>query len=98
MNNSVRRLTLTELSRRVALPVATVTEIVELGIIEPQARDPHWLFDETVTVIVTRAARLHRDLAMDWSGVALALDLIEDNQRLRRENAALRRRLARLLE
>ena len=98
MNNSVRRLTLTELSRRVALPVATVTEIVELGIIEPQARDPHWLFDETVTVIVTRAARLHRALAMDWSGVALALELIEDNQRLRRENAALRRRLARLLE
>ncbi len=34
------RLTLTELSRRVALPVATVTEIVELGIIEPDSHDP----------------------------------------------------------
>lgn len=92
------RLTLSELSRRVALPLATVTEIVELGIIEPDARQPHWLFDETVTVIVTRAARLHRDLGIDWSGVALALELLEDNRRLRRENTALRRRLARLLE
>ncbi|HCE40907.1 chaperone modulator CbpM [Alloalcanivorax profundimaris] len=92
------RLTLTELSRRVALPVATVTEIVELGIIEPDSHDPHWLFDETVTVIVTRAARLHRDLAMDWSGVALALELSEENRRLRRENAALRRRLERFLD
>ncbi len=49
-------------------------------------------------MIVTRAARLHRDLAMDWSGVALALELSEENRRLRRENAALRRRLERFLD
>ena len=90
-------LTLTELSHRAALPVATVTEIVELGIIEPLHREPDWSFDERVVVVLTRATRLHQDLGIDWNGVALALELLEEVKSLRTENAMLRQRLARFL-
>lgn len=90
-------LTLAELSRRVALPMATVTEIVELGIVDPEPHGDHWQFDEQVIVVVTRAARLHRDLGIDWSGVALALQLLDEVEYLRRENQRLRRRLERFL-
>lgn len=88
-------LSLTELSYRVALPVATVTEIVELGIVEPQRHDDTWFFDERVIVVITRAARLHRDLGIDWNGVALALELLDEVESLRQENQRLRQRLAR---
>lgn len=90
-------LTLTELSRRVALPVATVNEIVEVGIVEPQVIAGDWHFDEQVILVITRAVRLHRDLDIDWGGVALALELLDEVERLRRENRQLRQRLERFL-
>lgn len=90
-------LTLRELSHRVALPETTVTEIVELGIVEPAVVDDDWHFDEQVIMVVTRAARLHRDLHIDWSGVALALELLDEVESLRLENERLRQRLARFL-
>lgn len=90
-------LTLTELSFRAALPVATVTEMVELGIIEPVRREPDWHFDEQVVMVLTRASRLHRDLGIDWNGVALALELLNEVENLRAENASLRQQLARFL-
>jgi len=75
---------------------AFVIEIVEHGIVEPQGRTPDdWLFDEQAPAIARRAAKLHRDLALEWEGVALALELLEEVQQLRSENAMLRQRLGR---
>ncbi len=88
-------LTLTELAHQVSLPEATLTEIVELGIIEPQVVDHGWRFDETVILVVSRARRLHRDLGIDWGGVALALELLDEIDNLRQENQRLRQRLTR---
>ena len=45
-----------------------------------------------------RACRLQRDLELDWPAVALALELIEELQRLRDENQRLQRQLAALTE
>jgi len=90
-------LTLTELSHRVALPVTTVTEIVKLGIVEPEVVDDDWHFDEQVITVVSRAVRLHRDLDIDWCGVALALELLDEVEALRLENEHLRQRLARFI-
>lgn len=90
-------LTLTELSHRVALPVTTVTEIVEVGIVEPEVIGGDWHFDEQVILLISRAARLHQDLDIDWGGVALALELLDEVEQLRRENRRLRQRLARFL-
>lgn len=42
--------------------------------------------------------RLRRELALDWAGVAVALDLLGEVERLRLENRHLRRRLGRFAE
>jgi len=74
-----------------------VVDIVEVGIIEPMQHGDDWHFDEQVVLLVTRASRLHQDLGIDWNGVALALQLLEEVESLRRENQRLRQRLERFL-
>ena len=107
-------LTLTEVCRRVSLPEHAVIEIVEVGIVRPVAGSPMagtpaagapaagsaraWRFDDQTLVVLSRAARLHEDLDLDWHGVALALDLLEELDTLRRENEQLRQRLSRFLD
>lgn len=71
-------------------------EIVGLGVIEPcDTPNERWLFDDHAASIVHRALRLRRELALDWPGIAVALTLLEENERLRRKNRILEQRLAR---
>lgn len=73
-------------------------EIVGLGVVEPQlTQTEHWLFAENDVVIVHRAARLRRELALDWSGIAIVLTLLENNCSLRREKIELEQRLAKFI-
>ncbi|MGB1220702.1 MAG: chaperone modulator CbpM [Alcanivoracaceae bacterium] len=88
-----------ELCQRVAITEQELVEIVSHGIVRPQdVQADEWQFDEVLVVEVARAVRLRRDLEIDWGGVALALELLEEVHGLREENAALRRRLERLAE
>ncbi|EJT84701.1 hypothetical protein PPS11_18714 [Pseudomonas putida S11] len=43
-----------------------------------------------------RAAKLHQELELEWEGVALALELLQEVQQLRSENSMLRQRLGRV--
>ena len=80
------------------IPATYVIEIVEHGIIEPQGRTPDvWRFDDYELAIAQRATKLHNDLEMEWEGVALALDLIEEVQQLRAENQRLKQQLGRFV-
>ena len=80
------------------LPDATVIEIVEQGIIEPVGEGPDsWSFSTQMIVITKKAQRLHRDLGLDWSGIGLALTLLDDVEKLRTENNCLRRQLEKFL-
>ncbi|WP_277961592.1 chaperone modulator CbpM [Pseudomonas sp. RIT-To-2] len=82
--------------QEVGISPAYVIEIVEHGIVEPQGRTAdEWLFDDRAPGIARRAAKLHHDLELEWEGVALALELLEEVQQLRGENAMLRQRLGR---
>jgi chaperone modulatory protein CbpM len=47
--------------------------------------------------LAKRAAKLRRDLELEWEGVALALDLLDEVKQLRAENRMLRQRLGRLV-
>lgn len=88
-----------EFCQVVDLPAAFVIEIVEHGILEPQGRQPEeWLFDSAALSIAKRAVKLHHELQLEWDGVALALNLLEELERVRAENRMLRQRLGRFLE
>ncbi|HEX8543453.1 MAG TPA: chaperone modulator CbpM [Pseudomonas sp.] len=81
------------------IPAAYVIEIVEHGILEPQGRKPdEWLFDDQALIVARRAAKLRRDLELEWEGVALALDLLKELEQVRAENRMLKQRLGRFLQ
>ena len=83
----------------VDMPAAFVIEIVEHGILEPQGRQPdEWLFDSAALSIARRAVKLHHELQLEWDGVALALNLLEELERVRAENRMLRQRLGRFVD
>ncbi|TWI58338.1 chaperone modulatory protein CbpM [Pseudomonas duriflava] len=89
---------LDELSRLVNTPPTRVIEIVEHGIVEPSGQGPdRWMFDLSALHTVRRAVRLQRELELDWAGIALAIDLLDEVERLRTENQRLRQRLARFM-
>ena len=76
-----------------------VIEIVEHGIVEPSGRTPEeWVFDDRAPVTLKRAVKLHDQLALEWEGVALALELLEEVQQLRSENSMLKQRLGRFTQ
>lgn len=76
-----------------------VIEIVEHGIVEPSGRTPEeWVFDDRAPLTLKRAVKLHDQLALEWEGVALALELLEEVQQLRSENSMLRQRLGRFTQ
>ena len=76
-----------------------VIEIVEHGIVEPSGRTPEeWVFDDRAPVTLKRAVKLHDQLELEWEGVALALELLEEVQQLRSENHMLRQRLGRFTQ
>lgn len=78
------------------LPSQTIIEIVELGIIEPGGKHPkNWVFSTHMITITKRACRLHNDLEIDWPGIALAIDLIDELDQLRAQNRQLLNRLDR---
>jgi chaperone modulatory protein CbpM len=56
-----------------------------------------WRFTDYELTLAKRAAKLRRDLELEWEGVALALDLLEEVQQLRAENRMLKQRLGRLV-
>lgn len=61
-----------------------VVEMVEEGVIEPIADQDDWQFHGETLLRAKRALRLVRDLGVNWPGAALALDLLEEIERLQR--------------
>jgi chaperone modulatory protein CbpM len=75
--------TLHELSHACGVQTELVIEMVEEGIIEPVAHlETEWQFHGHSLVRAQRALRLVRDLELNWPGAALALDLLDELERL----------------
>ncbi len=73
-------------------------QLVDHGILEPLGDTPQdWRFDSRMVVVARRAARLRRDLDLEWEGIALAIDLLDEVEQLRAENRMLHQRLHRFL-
>jgi len=87
-------MTVIEVCQCVRLPLESVVEIVETGIVQPAGKRPDdWVFDTQMLAILKKAQRLQRDLEIDWNGVALALGLMEELEAVRAENTRLRQLL-----
>lgn len=79
-----RELTLAEFCQACRVPAERVLELVAEGVIEPLGREPRaWRFRAVCIRRVRRVQRLERDLGLNVAGAALALELIEEIERLR---------------
>jgi chaperone modulatory protein CbpM len=77
-------LSLAGLCRACQLPAERVFELVEEGVVEPVGRNPvRWRFQGISVRRVRCVQRLQRDLGVNIAGAALALDLLEEVERLR---------------
>ena len=61
-------------------------EMVEEGVLEPRGVTPaEWRFPGSAVTRAQKALKLARDLRVNWPGAALALDLLDEIERLRLE-------------
>ena len=79
-------LTLEDLSRMCAVDERHIREFVEEGVLEAVTADAgEWHFRGAALRRMRLALRLERDLEINLAGVALALELMDQLQQLRRE-------------
>jgi chaperone modulatory protein CbpM len=77
-------LTLDELSRLCSVDRTTIVEFVEEGVLSViEINSTEWRFPGAALRRVRTAMRLQRDLEINLPGVALALELLEELDRLR---------------
>jgi chaperone modulatory protein CbpM len=75
---------LDELTRLCGISDELLIRMVSEGLLQPTGRAPSdWLFSGLQIRRARRALRLRRDLELDWSGIALALDLLDELEALR---------------
>lgn len=78
-------LSLAELCSSCAVPEQLVVEIVAEGIVEPTGVEPReWRFSGMAVARIRRVVRLQSEFAVNLPGAALALELLEEIERLRR--------------
>lgn len=78
-------LSLTDLSRMCAVEERHIIEFVEEGVLNAVEIKQTWRFSGSALRRARLALRLERDLELNLAGVALALDLMDEIDRLRRE-------------
>ncbi len=84
--------TLGDLCRACSVHAEWLVSLVEEGILEPVgAEQAHWRFTGVQLSRARTVSRLQRDLGINLTGAALALDLIDEIESLRGRLAALER-------
>lgn len=78
------RLTMRQLCDACAVRAEYIIELVNEGFIEPSGVEKsHWCFTGVSIHRVQKAKRLQQDLGLNLAGVALALELLDEIERLR---------------
>jgi chaperone modulatory protein CbpM len=84
-------LTVRDLSRMCAVDERHIVEFVEEGVLTVvEVGTAEWRFSGAALRRARRALRLERDLELNLAGVALALELMDELENLRRELEARR--------
>ena len=85
-------LSVTQVCRASQIDVAVVIELAELGLVCPRGSQPQdWQVSARELVRLRTAARLMRDLGVNVSGAALAVELLEARRELETRLRALER-------
>jgi len=80
-------LTVKDLSRMCAVDERHIVDFVEEGVLHVvEIKSTEWYFRGEALRRTRLALRLERDLELNLAGVALALELMEELERLRRES------------
>jgi chaperone modulatory protein CbpM len=79
------KLSVDELSRLCAVDRTYIVELVEEGVLSVEVDASEWRFSGAALRRARTALRLQRDLEINLPGVALALELLEEIEALRRE-------------
>ena len=78
------RMTLRQLCDACAVRADYIIELVDEGFIEPSGVErSHWCFNGVTIRRVQKAKRLQHDLGINFAGVALAIELIDEIESLR---------------
>ncbi|MDD2774743.1 MAG: chaperone modulator CbpM [Gallionella sp.] len=78
------QLTLADLCRACSIHADEIIALVEVGVLEPQGREPEqWVFIGDSLHRARKALRLQRDLGIDFAGAALVLELLDEIASLR---------------
>lgn len=86
--------TLGEVCRRTRINEAFIVECVEHGVAPVAGTDsPAWRFSVMSILRLQKAWRLHRDLELQVSSLALVLDLLDERDQLQQQLDELRARL-----
>lgn len=78
------RLTLHEVCHICGAAEETIIEMVREGVAEASSRGGEWTFTGIAVTRIQTALRLQRDLDVNLAGAALALELLDEIERLRR--------------
>ncbi|HXZ59051.1 MAG TPA: chaperone modulator CbpM [Steroidobacteraceae bacterium] len=84
--------TVTEICRLCRIDSEAMFELAELGLVSPRGATPgEWEFPAAVLPRLRIVGRLMRDLGVNVSGAALAVELLESQRRLERQIRRLER-------
>ncbi len=87
MANSELTVTFIELCEACDVEQTVLIDMVEFGLLEtepPKAEQAeNWRFQTAIVERAQKALRLHHDLSINLEGVALALDLLDEIEKLR---------------
>jgi chaperone modulatory protein CbpM len=87
-------LTVVEICNVCNIEQGMLQELIVYDILHPQGNSPdEWIFDMSELHRLQTALRLQRDLELNYAGVALVLDLLEELQLLRSESEILNKHL-----
>jgi chaperone modulatory protein CbpM len=82
----------TEICQICRIELTAVVELADLGVVSPRGYGPeHWQFPATSLPRLLTVGRLMRDLGVNASGAALAVELLEEQHHLERRLRRLER-------
>ena len=95
--NDTSLFTLGDLCERSGIHAEIVVEMIEFGIVAPieNHAENRWQFNIQALMRLNRAQRLKRDLELNLPGLALALELLDEIEKLQQQVTSLKFQLRR---